>query len=114
MRRRALTRELQRFGDVFVSEFERPLRFNDAAVRPVRARLRSVPRDRRLEILLAPGPGRRYPNLDDHRCNVEYDVQRIAGRLRNYSFVLRPLRVEGAWVVIPFEFNPGPDTGAAA
>jgi hypothetical protein len=111
-RRRALTREVQQFADVFVSDFEKPLRIDGVAERPVRARFRWLPRDRRLEILLAPAAGRRYPNLDDHRRNVEYDVERIARRLRTYPFDSRPLRAEGAWVVIPFQFNPGPRTGA--
>jgi len=111
-RRRALTRELQQFADVFVSDFEKPLRIAGEVDRPVRARFRWMPRDRRLEILLAPGAGRRYPNLDDHRRNLEYDVERIAHRLKTYPFDRRPLRAEGAWVVIPFKFNPGPRTGA--
>jgi hypothetical protein len=111
-RRRALTLEVQQFADVFVSDFEKPLRIAGEVDRPVRARVRWVPRDRRLEILLAPAAGRRYPNLDDHRRNLEYDVERIASRLRTYPFDRRPLRAEGAWVVIPFQFNPGPKTGA--
>ena len=111
-RRRALSRELQQFADVFVGDFEKPLRIAGVADSPVRARFRWRPRDRRLEILLAPAAGRRYPNLDDHRRNVEYDVERIAHRLRSYPFEPRPLRAEGAWVVIPFQFNPGPRTGA--
>jgi hypothetical protein len=112
-RRRALTREMQQFGDVFVRDFERPLRIDGGGGRAVRARLRWVPRHQRLEILLAPCAGRRYPNLDDHRRNVEYDVDRIAHRLRQYPFVRRPLRAEGEWVVIPFQFNPRSKTGAA-
>jgi hypothetical protein len=111
-RRRALTREVQQFADVFVSDFEKPLRIAGEVDRPLRTRLRWVPRHRRLEILLAPAAGRRYPNLDDHRRNLEYDVERIAHRLKSYPFDRRPLRAEGAWVVIPFQFNPGPKTGA--
>jgi len=111
-RRRALSREVQQFADVFVSDFEKPLRIAGETGRPVRTRFRWVPRDRRLEILLAPGAGRRYPNLDDHRRNLEYDVERITHRLKTYPFDRRPLRAEGAWVVIPFQFNPGPRTGA--
>jgi hypothetical protein len=111
-RRRALMRELQQFGDLFISDFERPLHVDGGAARPLRARLRWLPRDRWLEIRLAPAAGRRYPNLDDHRRNVEYDVERIARRLADYRFARLPLRVEGAWVVIPFQFNPGPRTGA--
>jgi hypothetical protein len=93
-------------------DFEKPLRIAGEVDRPLRTRLRWVPRHRRLEILLAPAAGRRYPNLDDHRRNLEYDVERIAHRLKSYPFDRRPLRAEGAWVVIPFQFNPGPKTGA--
>ena len=55
--------------------------------------------------------GHRYPNLDDHRRNVEYDVDRIAYGLRHHPFVRRPLRVEGQWVVVPFQLKPRPQTG---
>ena len=41
----------------------------------------------RLDILLAPGAGRRYPNLSDHRSNVEYDVQRVLTLLKDEPFV---------------------------
>jgi hypothetical protein len=45
--------------------------------RPVRSRLRCGARLGRFDILLAPGEGRRYPNLSDHKKNVEYDVARV-------------------------------------
>ena len=32
-----------------------------------------------LEILIAPGPGHHYPNLADHKHNVEYDINRVIG-----------------------------------
>jgi hypothetical protein len=112
--REAVTREMQGFGNVFVKDFERPLVLEGFTTSPIRARLRCLPGDRRLEILVAPAAGRRYPNLDDHRQNVEYDVERITQRLSHNAFVRHPLRAEGAWVVIPFHFNPSPRTGAVA
>jgi hypothetical protein len=112
MKRRALKREMQRFGDLFVTSFEQSLMIDGVATPPVRARLRCVPGDRRLDILVAPVPGRRYPNLVDHRRNVEYDVARITGGLTHFAFVPKPLHAEGQWVVIPFRFEPGLKTGA--
>ena len=111
-KRRSLKRKVQEFGDLFVRDFERPLVVDGVASRPIRARLRWVSHDRRLDILLAPAAGRRYPNLADHRRNVEYDVDRIAHRLRHHPFVRTPLRTEGEWVVVPFKLTPGPHTGA--
>jgi len=112
MKRRALTREMRRFGDVFVTNFEQSLMIDGVAAPPVRARLRCVPGDRRVDILLAPAPGRRYPNLVDHRRNVEYDVDRIVRGLTHFAFVPKPLHAEGQWVVIPFRFEPGLKRGA--
>ena len=103
--RRSLKREVQDFGIRFVNDFERPLVIDGFVSRPIRARLRWVWHRRRLDILLAPAAGRRYPNLDDHRRNVEYDVDRIAYRLRHRPFVRRPLRGEGPWVVVPFQLK---------
>ena len=94
-----------RFGESFAREFERPLLVPDDGTRAVRARLRAdVPR-RRLEVLLAPVPGRRYPNLSDHRKNVEYDVTRVLQRLRVPSVVGGVIYAQGQWVVVPFEFK---------
>ena len=75
-RRRASLGVMRRFGARFISEFERPL-FRSAVDSPVKSRLRFAPARQRLEILLAPADGRTYPNLADHRRNVEYDVQRV-------------------------------------
>ena len=111
MVRRSLKREVQYFGDLFVKDFERPLVIDGVISRPIRARLRWVSFARRLDILLAPAAGHRYPNLDDHRRNVEYDVERIAHRLRHHPWVRRPLRAEGEWVVVPFELKPRARTG---
>ena len=109
--RRSLKREVHDFGRRFVNDFERPLVVDGVVSRPIRARVRWVWHQRRLDILLAPAAGRRYPNLDDHRRNVEYDVDRIAYVLRHHPFVRRPLRAEGPWVVVPFELKPRPQTG---
>ena len=112
LKRKALKRQMLAFGRAFLSDFERPLLVSGVVDRPVHARMRCVPRERRLDILLAPGAGRRYPNLADHRRNVEYDVCRITQHLRHHAFVPIPPRAEGPWVVIPFFFRPGPKTGA--
>ena len=109
--RQSLKREGLYFGQLFVKNFERPLIIDGVAARPIHARLRWVPHRRRLDILLAPSTGRRYPNLDDHRRNVEYDVERIANRLRPHPYVRRPLRAEGQWVVVPFQVKPLPQAG---
>ena len=106
--RRSLKREAHYFGDLFVKNFERPLVIEGFIAHPIRARLRWGAFNRRLEIMLAPAAGRRYPNLDDHRRNVEYDVDRIAHRLRHHPLVRRPLRAEGEWVVVPFQVKSRP------
>ncbi|HET6959323.1 MAG TPA: hypothetical protein VFI56_22180 [Vicinamibacterales bacterium] len=109
--RRTRQREVHDFGHLFVKNFERPLVIDGVVPHPIRARTRWVPFHRQLDILLAPAPGRRYPNLHDHRRNVEYDVARIAHRLRHHPFVQRPLRTEGQWVVVPFRLKPRRRTG---
>ena len=111
IRHKALEREMLAFGHAFLNDFERPLVVAGVTERPIHARMRCVPRERRLDILLAPAPGRRYPNLTDHRRNVEYDVHRIAHRLQQHPFVPHQPRAEGEWVVIPFYFQPGPKIG---
>jgi hypothetical protein len=93
------------FSARFVSEFERPLFRRSAADAPVKWRLRFAPAHRRLEILLAPAGGRTYPNLGDHRRNVEYDVDRVLRLLGDEPFIHGPLHAEGPWVVIPFHFE---------
>jgi hypothetical protein len=111
-KRRAVMREMLGFGHLFLKDFERPLRIEGVTTSPIRTLLRCAPGDRRLEILVAPAAGRRYPNLDDHRQNVEYDVERITQGLGHNAFVRRPLRAEGLWVVIPFHFELSPKTRA--
>ena len=101
-RRQLLVAYMTAFGQRFVNEFERPLFRNRPAGAVSRSRLRFVPRRGRLEILLAPAAGRTYPNLVDHRMNVEYDVDRIVTILDDGRFANAPLYSEGEWVVIPF------------
>lgn len=105
-RRKTALLVMRHFAHRFVREFERPLVQQPTEV-PLRARLRLRPARRRLDILLAPGEGRRYPNLADHRKNVEYDVVRIATLLADESFVREPLYTHAEWVVVPFRFNLG-------
>jgi len=92
------------FAQRFVDEFERPLVRYDVGEQPVRARLRRGARLRRFDILLAPGEGRRYPNLSDHKKNVEYDVARVMNVLADDSFVSGPPYAQAGWTVVPFQF----------
>jgi hypothetical protein len=105
--RRASLDIMRGFGDKFISEFERPLFRRSADVSPIKSRLRFAPARHRLEVLLAPAAGRTYPNLLDHRKNVEYDVERVLRLLRDEPFVHGPLYAKGPWVVIPFRFETG-------
>jgi hypothetical protein len=105
-RRNAVTIVMRHFAHRFVREFERPL-IQQQTERPVRSRLRLSPTRARLDILLAPGEGRRYPNLSDHKKNVEYDVVRIHRLLADESFVRDPLYTRAGWVVVPFRFKAG-------
>ena len=98
---------MRHFADRFVREFERPL-IQRRRGAPRSVRLRSSPLRARLEILLAPGKGRRYPNLSDHKKNVEYDVVRVLHVLADESFVPDPLYSQAGWVVVPFRFKVGP------
>jgi hypothetical protein len=104
VRRKTALLVMRHFAHRFVREFERPL-IQQPTELPLRARLRLRPARRRVEILLAPGEGRRYPNLSDHRKNVEYDVVRIVRLLADDSFVRDPLYMHADWVVVPFRFN---------
>ena len=74
----------------------------------MRARLRRGARLRRFDILLAPGEGRRYPNLSDHKKNVEYDVARVMHVLGDDSFVSGPPYTQAGWIVVPFQFTADP------
>ena len=104
-RRRARLQILRRFGGEFVREFVRPWsEFRSAGAAP-RARLRLRPRRAHVEVLLSPADGGSYPNLSDHRGNVEYDVARVMAALGGEAFVRQGPYTEGSWVVLPFEFR---------
>ncbi len=106
--REAILNRMRWFGERFVGEFERPLfqyPVRRGAGHPVRSRLRFAPRRDRLEILLAPHDGRTYPNLSDHRKNLEYDIERVLHLLGDQPFTSGRLHAEGRWVVIRFDFK---------
>jgi hypothetical protein len=103
--REQILKTMQQFSRKFVYEFERPLAAGALSPRPIQSRLRFAPHASRLDILLAPGAGRRYPNLSDHRRNVEYDVQRVLNVLRDEPFVVGRPRMDGRWVVLPFQLK---------
>ena len=112
-RRKAVVIVMRHYAHRFVREFERPL-IQQPSDLPLRARLRLSPARGRVDILLAPGEGRRYPNLSDHRKNLEYDVVRIVRLLGDNSFVRDPLYTSAEWVVVPFRFKAGQNqTGAS-
>jgi hypothetical protein len=97
---------MQQFSRKFVREFERPLVAGDRSAPPIRSRLRFAPHTSRVDILIAPGAGRRYPNLTDHKNNVEYDLKRILNVLRDEPFVNGRPYMDGPWVVLPFSMKP--------
>jgi hypothetical protein len=110
--RQIILERMTAFGELFVSEFETPLfrcpagRRRDARDgHPVRSRLRFSPHRKWMEILLAPLDGRTYPNLSDHRKNVEYDIERVLTVIGDQSFKTGRLYTEGRWVVIPFSLQ---------
>ncbi len=109
-RNRTATIVMRQFATRFVQEFERPLMWSEAD-RPIRARVRYSAWRGRLDILLTPGDGRRYPNLADHKKNVEYDVARVMGAMGDPSFVNGPLYIQAGWVVVPLQFKTGPKSG---
>src|SRR5678815_596925 len=100
--REQVLKAMQRFSQKFVREFEGPLAGGDVSARPIQSRLRFAPHASRLDILIAPGAGRRYPNLMDHRNNVEYDLTRVLNVLRDEPFVNGRPYMDGRWVVLPF------------
>jgi hypothetical protein len=103
---------MQRAGEAFVTVFARPLRDLSSDAPPIRTRFRFVRRKQQLEISIAPGPGRRYPNLADHRTNVEYDVNRVMRVLGNHLVQSDRLRAAGKWVVVPVRLADAKPTGA--
>lgn len=91
---------MQRVGADFVTAFATPLVDPTSAVPPIAARLRFRHRKQRLEIGLAPQGGRRYPNLSDHKKNVEYDVNRVIRTLGAHRIVCDRLHADGPWVIV--------------
>jgi hypothetical protein len=71
----------------------------------VRSRLRVGVRRGRFSILLAPGEGRVYPNLADHKKNVEYDVDRVMRVIADHAFVSGAPYTKAGWIVVPFQFT---------
>ena len=104
-RRQVVQAALERFGTSFIREFERPLLQQPGSESPLRSRLRLLPQRDWVEIWLAPNEGWHYPNLSDHRKNVEYDVERIVTLLGERRFVCGRLATRGPWVVIPFRLE---------
>ena len=103
-RRKHVLVVMNHFAYRFISEFERPL-VQLPPEPPLRSQVRLSPARARLKILLAPGQGRRYPNLSDHRKNVEYDVVRVLQLLADDSFVPDSLYPQAGWVVVSFQFE---------
>jgi hypothetical protein len=106
--REQVLKTMEQFSRKFVREFERPLAGGDGdlSARPIQSRLRFAPHSSRLDILIAPGTGHRYPNLTDHRNNVEYDLKRVLSVLRDEPFVNGHPYMDGRWVVLPFQLKP--------
>lgn len=104
-KQRAIAHVMQRFGGDFVREFGRPWAHYRGTGPLPRARLRIHPRRSRVEIMVAPSPGQTYPNLSDHRTNVEYDVARVVAALKHDAFAGGRPYAEGEWVVLPFKFK---------
>jgi hypothetical protein len=101
--RRAVVEQMSRFGQSVIREFERPLVHPRSPAPAVRSRLRVRPHRRRVEVLFAPAAGRTYPNLSDHRKNVEYDVRRVLQLLPDAPFISASLHQRGEWVVVSFD-----------
>jgi hypothetical protein len=104
-RRKTASIVVKCFVQRFVDEFERPLVRCDVGVCPLRSRLRFGVRRGRFSILLAPGEGRVYPNLADHKKNVEYDVDRVMRVIADHSFVSGAPYTKAGWIVVPFQFT---------
>lgn len=102
---------MRRAGEQFVRAFAHPLVDSSSSAPPIQVKLRFVRHVQQLEISIAPGDGRRYPNLVDHRTNVEYDVHRVMRVLGNHFVVSEPLRASGRWVVVPIRLADGKQTG---
>jgi hypothetical protein len=102
---RVVRGRLQTLGNEFIREFERPLAREPARGHPLRSQLQVTPHRGRLDILLAPNGRRTYPNLSDHRKNLEYDVERVLQHLGGELCTNGEPYARGAWVVIPFRLK---------
>ena len=109
---RPIPTDLQRAGDQFVMAFARPLIDSSAGVPPIHVRMRFRHRAQQLEISITPGAGRRYPNLVDHKSNLEYDVTRVMRVLGPRVVMGDRLRAAGKWVVVPIRLADLNQTGA--
>lgn len=106
LRKRALVlHTMKQFADRFVREFERPLIQQHLPDPPIQSRVRFKPARSRLDVLLAPHGGLRYPNLTDHKRNVIYDVARVQEVLQDRAFVSSQPYARGRWVVVPFRIR---------
>jgi hypothetical protein len=103
---------MQRAGEEFISAFARPLIDPSSSDPPIAVRMRFVRHAQQLEISIAPGEGRRYPNLVDHKRNVEYDVHRVIHLLGTRVVVSDRLRAVGKWVVVPIRLANSKQAGA--
>ena len=99
---RPMPAAVRRAGEDFVAVFAQPLNDPSSEVPPIQTRLRFVRRKQQLEISIAPGPGHCYPNLADHKKNLEYDVDRVMRVLGNYALTGYP-RAAGRWVVVTIQ-----------
>jgi hypothetical protein len=106
LQRDATLDEMRRFAEAFIREFERPLRQSPFLESPIRTCIRASPGRGHLNVWLAPGRGRRYPNLSDHRANLTYDVTRVLTTLNEQPFTCGAISTRGEWVVIPFQHQP--------
>ena len=106
-RRRAMLDSMSLFAAVFVREFAQPLPRQHAADQPIKARLQCAPFRARLNILLAPNRGHSYPNLADHKKNLEYDIERVLRLVSDQPFIRGEPYSRGEWVVIPFQAPTG-------
>ena len=103
----AMLESMSGFAAAFVGEFARPLPRRRAADQPIRARLKCAPYRARLDILLAPNEGHSYPNLSDHKKNLEYDIERVLRVVPHQPFVRGEPYSRGHWVGIPFRVAVG-------
>lgn len=107
-RRRAVIGVMTQFGNSVIQEFERPLVQPRDARPALRSRLRLQPLRNRFQVLLAPVAGRSYPNLSDHKRNVEYDMERVRQLLGDTPYINDSMRQRGEWVVLGFRARVQP------